>query len=70
MKKIVKKKIKEFLLARKYKLNSIMFENYFKRIINITSKGIGDKTIAKVVEYMETFDISLFDAIDKIYSEN
>ncbi len=43
---------------------------HFKRIINITSKGIGDKTIAKVVEYMETFDISLFDAIDKIYSEN
>ncbi len=29
---------------------------HFKRIINITSKGIGDKTIAKVVEYMETFD--------------
>ena len=38
MKKIVKKKIKEFLLARKYKLNSIMFENYFKRIINSNPK--------------------------------
>ena len=43
---------------------------HFKRIINLQPCGIGDKTIAKVVELMESENISLFAAIEKIYSEN
>ena len=43
---------------------------HFKRIINLQPCGIGDKTIAKVVELMESENISLFKAIEKIYSEN
>ncbi len=43
---------------------------HFKRIINLEPRGIGDKTIAKVVEIMENDGISLFKAIDKIYENN
>ncbi len=43
---------------------------HFKRIINLEQRGIGDKTIAKVVEIMENDGISLFKAIDKIYETN
>ncbi len=43
---------------------------HFKRIINLQPKGIGDKTISKVVTLMEEKNVSLFDAIDIIYTEN
>lgn len=43
---------------------------HFKRIINLQPRGIGDKTIQKVVNIMEEQNISLFDAIDVIYKEN
>lgn len=43
---------------------------HFKRIINLEQRGIGDKTIAKVVEIMENEGISLFASIDKIYQVN
>ena len=43
---------------------------HFKRIINLQPRGIGDKTISKVVSLMEEQNISLFDAIDVIYNEN
>ncbi len=43
---------------------------HFKRIINLQPRGIGDKTISKVVALMEELNVSLFDAIDVIYKEN
>lgn len=43
---------------------------HFKRIINLEQRGVGDKTIAKVVEIMDNDGISLFKAIDKIYETN
>lgn len=39
---------------------------YFKRIINIPSRGIGEKTIDNVVAYMEENNLSLFDAIEEL----
>ena len=44
--------------------------SHFKRIINLQPRGIGDKTIQKVVSLMEEQGVSLFDAIDLIYKEN
>lgn len=44
--------------------------SHFKRIINLQPRGIGDKTIQKVVTLMEEKDISLFEAIEGIYQEN
>lgn len=43
---------------------------HFKRIINLESRGIGDKTIGKVIEIMETTNCSLFEAIDKNFESN
>lgn len=44
--------------------------SHFKRIINLQPRGIGDKTIAKVVSIMEERNISLFEAIEANYAEN
>lgn len=44
--------------------------SHFKRIINLQPRGIGDKTIQKVVTLMEEKNISLFEAIEEIYHEN
>lgn len=44
--------------------------NHFKRIINLTPRGIGEKTISNVVTVMEENDCSLFEAIDIIYENN
>lgn len=43
---------------------------HFKRIINLESRGIGDKTINKVIEIMDAEDCSLFNAIEIIYQSN
>lgn len=43
---------------------------HFKRIINLTPRGIGDKTINAVTNTMEVNDCSLFDAIDLLYEAN
>lgn len=40
--------------------------NHFRRIVNEPSRGIGDKTIAKVLECMQEEHITLFEAIDLI----
>lgn len=44
--------------------------SHFKRIINLIPKGIGDKTIAHVMEVMDENNITLFEAIDQVYDEN
>ena len=43
---------------------------HFKRIISIESRGIGDKTIARLVDIMEENNCDIFEAIDKIYFKN
>ena len=43
---------------------------HFKRIINIEHRGIGDKTINKVIEVMELQNISIFEACELIYKDN
>lgn len=43
---------------------------HFKRIIDRPSRGIGEKTIAKLFMIMEEEGISLLEAIDKLYDEN
>lgn len=43
---------------------------HFKRIIAFESRGIGEKTINKLIRRMEEEHISLFDSIDEIYKEN
>ena len=40
---------------------------HFKRIINLKNRGIGDKTIDKLVEYQASYNLSLFDAITKFH---
>lgn len=43
---------------------------HFKRIINAPSRGVGDKTIDKLREYMTTSDITILDAIDAYKDTN
>lgn len=43
---------------------------HFKRIINVPTRGIGDKTIAKVSDLMDNENLTLFEAIDSIYHAN
>ena len=40
---------------------------HFKRIINLKNRGIGDKTIEKLVDYQNKENLSLFDAITKFH---
>ncbi len=40
--------------------------NQFKRIVNVPSRGIGTKTIDKIIEYKKENKIELFDAIYKL----
>lgn len=44
--------------------------NHFKRIITFESRGIGDKTIDKLISRMNEEGKSLFEVIDEIYAEN
>lgn len=39
---------------------------HFRRIINTPARGIGDKTIQNVLDYMEEYNLSLFDAIEEL----
>lgn len=41
--------------------------HHFKRIINTPARGIGQKTIDSVLEYMEEKHITLFEAIDELH---
>ena len=43
---------------------------HFKRIINTPGRGIGEKTIQTVFDYMEEYNLSLFDAIDELNKIN
>lgn len=43
---------------------------HFKRIINTPARGIGDKTIQNVLDYMEEYNLSLFDAIEELNKNN
>lgn len=43
---------------------------HFKRIIDRPARGIGDKTLAKLFGIMDTENISLLDAIEKLYNDN
>lgn len=60
-----RREIKDVLSYIKFIINPDNF-NHFKRIINQPSRGIGDKTIGKIKDLMESENISLFDAINKI----
>ena len=40
---------------------------HFKRIINLPSRGIGDKTIEKLLEIKNTENITLFESMDKLH---
>ena len=42
---------------------------HFKRIINTPARGIGQKTLDTVFEYMEDNNLSLFEAIDELSSK-
>ena len=43
---------------------------HFKRIINLQSRGIGDKTIEKLLEYKKQNKCNLFEAIDIFHNSN
>lgn len=43
---------------------------HFKRILNLPPRGIGDKTIQKVEEYMDEASVSILDAINDYCREN
>ncbi len=43
---------------------------HFKRIIDRPSRGIGEKTLEKLFELMNTNDITLLNAIDVLYESN
>lgn len=43
---------------------------HFKRIINVPSRGIGDKTILKLQEYMELHNCNILEAIDYFKVDN
>ncbi len=60
-----RREVKDVLSYIKFVINPDNF-NHFKRIINQPSRGIGDKTIGKIKDLMDSESISLFDAIFKI----
>lgn len=43
---------------------------HFKRIINVPSRGVGEKTIEKLQEYMEKYDCGILEAIDYFKVDN
>lgn len=43
---------------------------HFKRIINVPSRGVGEKTIAKLEEYMEEHNCDILEAIDYFKVDN
>ena len=61
-----RKEIKDVISYLKFIIDS---ENifHFKRIINLPSRGIGDKTIEKVLEIKDSKNLSLFDAIEELH---
>ena len=61
-----RKEIKDVISYLKFIIDS---ENlfHFKRIINLPARGIGDKTIEKVLEIKETKNVTLFEAIQELH---
>ncbi len=43
---------------------------HFKRIINLPARGIGDKTIEKLLEIKNQFNLTLFEAIVKLHDQS
>ena len=64
-----RKEIKDVISYLKFIMNS---ENifHFKRIINLPARGIGDKTIEKLLEGKEAKGLTLFEAIDELHSSS
>ena len=64
-----RKEIKDMISYLKFTIDpNNLF--HFKRIINLKSRGIGDKTIEKLVDYQEKNNLSIFDAIDLFHQSN
>ena len=61
-----RREIKDVISYLKFIIDS---ENifHFKRIINLPSRGIGDKTIEKLLELKNTENITLFEAIERLH---
>lgn len=64
-----RREIKDVISYLRFILNENSFY-HFKRIINQPSRGIGEKTIQRVQEFMEENNVSLYDAIDSINKIN
>lgn len=64
-----RREIKDIVSYLKFILDNNSL-NHFKRIINQPSRGIGEKTIEKLIEIIQLENISLFDAIDKLHEIN
>lgn len=64
-----RKEIKDIISYLKFIIDP---ENlfHFKRIINLQSRGIGDKTIEKLLDYKNQNNCSLFEAIDIFQQAN
>ena len=60
-----RKEIKDLIAYLKLIINHNDI-NQFKRIVNVPSRGIGAKTIEKIIEYKKERRISLFDAIKEL----
>ncbi|MCR5423053.1 MAG: UvrD-helicase domain-containing protein [Bacilli bacterium] len=60
-----RKEIKDLIAYLKLIINHNDI-NQFKRIVNVPSRGIGAKTIDKIIEYKRENKISLFDAIKEL----
>ena len=64
-----RKEIKDIISYLKYIIDpNNLF--HFKRIINLKSRGIGDKTIEKLVDYQTKNNLNLFDSIDLFHKMN
>lgn len=64
-----RKEIKDIISYLKYIIDpNNLF--HFKRIINLKSRGIGDKTIEKLVDYQTKNNVNLFDSIDLFHKMN
>ena len=60
-----RKDIKEFM-AYFHLLTNNNDINNFKRIVNVPTRGIGEKTVEKIIEYKKEHKVSLFDAIREL----